>query len=419
MSRELPADWREARLGFLVETQVPQRDKPDPLTGPIPWVRIEDFDGQEIRISKTGQGVTHEQVHAMNLRVFEPGTVLCSCSCSMGATAIVRRPLVSNQTFIGLKPGKEIDSRFLFYLMRAMSDELQARATGAIQQYLSRDDFRSLRVPLPPLSVQRRIADFLDAETARMDKLLRVRNSQLSRLEELWQARLAHRAETLIAAYGLVPLRRVITSIEQGWSPQCEDRQATNSEWAVLKTSAVSTGIFQPSQHKRLPERVKADLRFRIADGDVLMTRGSGSPDHVGVAALAKTEGRRLLLSDLLYRMRLRDDWVPEFMILMLSSKPVRSHVSLLLRGQSGQTIKLRAEDVKSIGIPATPPGSQRQIAEELKEIHDNIHAAQRAIHRSLALLTERRQSLITAAVTGQLDVSTASGRNVTEGVTA
>jgi type I restriction enzyme S subunit len=106
-------------------------------------------------------------------------------------------------------------------------------------------------------------------------------------------------------------------------------------------------------------------------------------------------------------------------MILMLSSKPVRSHVSLLLRGQSGQTIKLRAEDVKSIGIPATPPGSQRQIAEELKEIHDNIHAAQRAIHRSLALLTERRQSLITAAVTGQLDVSTASGRNVTEGVTA
>src|SRR5688500_2416233 len=104
----LPSGWREGRLEYVVETNVLQREKPDPLTGTIPWVRIEDFDGQEIKASKSGQGVTPEQVHDMNLRVYAPGTVLCSCSCSMGVTAIVGEPLVSNQTFIGLTPGPDV-----------------------------------------------------------------------------------------------------------------------------------------------------------------------------------------------------------------------------------------------------------------------------------------------------------------------
>src|SRR4051812_6768711 len=99
-----PSHWKTVRLGHVASTHVPQRDKPSSLDGPIPWVRIEDFAGQEIRASKSAQGVTLEQVAEMNLRVYEPGTVLCSCSCTMGATAIVREPLVSNQTFIGLTP---------------------------------------------------------------------------------------------------------------------------------------------------------------------------------------------------------------------------------------------------------------------------------------------------------------------------
>ena len=96
----VPQHWEINRLGYCSSLIVPMRDKPERLDGNIPWVRIEDFSGQYLKGSKTNQGVSMETVTKMNLKVFPKGTVLCSCSCTMGATAIASTPLVSNQTFI-------------------------------------------------------------------------------------------------------------------------------------------------------------------------------------------------------------------------------------------------------------------------------------------------------------------------------
>jgi type I restriction enzyme S subunit len=205
--------------------------------------------------------------------------------------------------------------------------------------------------------------------------------------------------------YGWVPLRRLVTSIEQGWSPQCDDAVAEPDEWAVLKTSAVSTGEFTPTAHKRLPASIKPDVRYQIRDGDILLTRGSGSPDHLGVAALANVGNRHLLLSDLLYRIRVANGWSPEFVTLALRSMPVRGLMALSFRGQSGQTIKLRAEDVRSIEIPAVASGVQSKIAADLAAERAAIMDASQRISSSLSLLAERRQALITAAVTGEITV--------------
>lgn len=313
------------------------------------------------------------------------------------------------------------EPRWLYWALKAATYWIERELTSGMigMVHVTKEDLASVPIPIPPVELQRRIADFLDAETGRLDALTRARDAQIRCLEELWQSSLADQAETLITTHGLVPLRRVVASVEQGWSPQCEDVEASPTEWAVLKTSAVSIGAFNPLQHKRLPNDLEPDLRYQITDGDILMTRGSGSPAHVGVAAVANTDGRRLLLSDLLYRVRVYDGWSADFVTLLLGSKPVRGHMAMLFRGQSGQTIKLRAEDIKSIRIPAVPLETQLDIAHELENMRSRVHKAQRALRRSQSLLAERRQALITAAVTGQFDVSTASGRNVTDGVPA
>src|SRR4051794_7546420 len=124
--------WKVVHLGSVAEMMVPMRDKPPEFKGEIPWVRIEDFDGKYIEDSKTNQHVDDETVRAMGLKVYPVGTVLCSCSCSMGATAIVRKRLVSNQTFIGIVPGPKIVSDFLYYALQAHASVLQSMATGAI-----------------------------------------------------------------------------------------------------------------------------------------------------------------------------------------------------------------------------------------------------------------------------------------------
>ncbi|MGW3017501.1 restriction endonuclease subunit S [Streptomyces longwoodensis] len=321
------------------------------------------------------------------------------------------RGIVSGH-YICFRPNHREEGRFLNWLLRSgiYATEFAALSRGVRpgQVEIDNDLLRVLPVKIPPVDEQRRIADFLDAEIGHIDALLDARKRQLDRLKELWTSSLAARVESMIAEHGIVRLRRVVRSVEQGWSPQCEDAPAGPDEWAVLKTSSVSSGVFRPMEHKRLPGGLHPDLRYRILDGDLLMTRGSGSAEHVGVSTVANTEGRNLLLSDLLYRIRTDREWSPEFVAMMLRSRPVRGFMSLLMRGQSGQTIKLRSEDIKEIHIPSVPVEQQVRITADLTAEERRIEATRAAIETSSALLSESRQALITAAVTGQLDVTTA-----------
>ena len=340
----------------------------------------------------------------------KPGDVLLAKDGNtLGITNIVRdlpRPATVNGSIAVLRPFG-IEPRFLRYALAGSSTQgrIEAIKGGMGVPHLFQWDIKRLPLDLPPLDGQRRIADFLDVETARIDKLLITRRAQACRLDELWDSQLADAIREQAQLHGWIPLRRLVSSIEQGLSPQCDDAIAESDEWAVLKTSAVSTGEFVPMEHKRLPAGIDPAIRYKVRDSDILLTRGSGSPDHVGVAVLARPEDRLLLLSDLLYRIRLADGWSPEFVTLALRSKPVRGLMALLFRGQSGQTIKLRAEDIRSIEIPAMPFNAQEAIAALLSAELADIRAAIQSISTSLSLLAERRQALITAAVTGGITV--------------
>lgn len=189
---EIPEEWEVRKLGYHAEMTVPMRDKPPVFDGDIPWIRIEDFDGKYIYDSKSDQRVSKKIIRSMNLKVYPVGTVLCSCSCNMGATAIVSSPLISNQTFIGIVPRSNISSEFLYYLMNASSERLQYLGSGAIQQYLSKENFKNLKLALPPLQDQTAIANFLDQKITRIDELIK-KNEKLSELlKEKRQAVISH-----------------------------------------------------------------------------------------------------------------------------------------------------------------------------------------------------------------------------------
>lgn len=385
-------------------------------------IRTTDISSGEL--TSTEKGVFVRGCDSDRFELKEGDLLLSRSGTPPGQSYLVKKE-DQGSTFAGylvrFRPAGNIDPRFISYIARSapFQHKIHSESVASTIQNFNAERYANIEFLAPNQYEQVRIADFLDVETSRIDALMSARDSQLELVEELWQAQLTAVTEKLISDHGLIPLRRVVSRVEQGWSPQCEESEAKPDEWAVLKTSAVSSGLFKPTEHKRLPGNLTPDLRHQVEDGDILMTRGSGSPAHVGVAAVARTNGRKILLSDLLYRVKIGRDWDPDYITLLLGSYPIRGFMSLLFRGQSGQTIKLRSEDIKSITIPAAPFMTQGSIVRELSNMRRNSRTAQRALARSNALLAERRQALITAAVTGQFDVSTASGRNVTDGVQA
>lgn len=180
---EIPKEWDILNLVARTSMLTPMRDRPENLDGPIPWIRIEDFDGKYISSSKASLGVSKETVQSMNLKIYPVGTILCTSSCIMGKCAIVSRELVSNQRFIGIIPDQNTCENFLYYLMLSNSERMNYLATGALQANLSRSSFEHLKVQFPSYQEQKEIADYLDAKCAEIDGLIAKKEQLVKELE--------------------------------------------------------------------------------------------------------------------------------------------------------------------------------------------------------------------------------------------
>ncbi len=136
------------------------------------------------------------------------------------------------------------------------------------------------------------------------------------------------------------------------------------------------------------------------------MIRGSGSADLVGDAAVAATAATPLYLSDLTYRLRdVTAD--PYFLVLGLISARGRAELGSRVRQGSGPA-KARGDDILGVPVPAAPRERQEQAAATARQRQASIAIGLDLLAQSVDLLTEYKQSLITAAVTGDLDVTTA-----------
>ncbi len=180
---EIPAEWDVLNLVAHTSMLTPMRDRPENLDGPIPWVRIEDFEGKYIESSKAGLGVSMKTVKEMNLKVYPVGTILCTSSCIMGKCAIVSRELVSNQRFIGIIPDQTTDKTYLYYLMTSNAERMNFLSTGALQANLSRSAFEHLKVQFPPYSEQQEIAAYLDDKCEKIDELILKKQQYLTEIE--------------------------------------------------------------------------------------------------------------------------------------------------------------------------------------------------------------------------------------------
>lgn len=170
-------ELREVCTDFIV----PMRDRPPVFDGDIPWCRIEDIQRDRIHGSLSGLKVSKKVISDMNLKVMPTGTVIASCSASLGRYAITTAPLITNQTFIGLVCGERLLNRYLLHLLPLKTPELVASSNSGTIPYISRAKFEKLRIPIPPIEIQYEIARILDTLTELEEELeeeLEARKSQ-------------------------------------------------------------------------------------------------------------------------------------------------------------------------------------------------------------------------------------------------
>lgn len=288
---------------------------------------------------------------------------------------------------------------------------------------ISSSNIMELPVALPPEAEMDLLLDHIDHETARIDALVVKKTRFIELLREKRQALITHAVtkgldpsvkmkDSGVEWLGEVPehwevkpLRRLLLRLEQGWSPNASSEPCEPGDWGVLKLSAIKQGCFFPEQNKSLLAETQPDQTLETQVGDLLLSRAN-TPQLVGDACVVRSlDGRRLMLSDLIYRLSLIEGADPEFFCNVLISGYGRSQIEADARGSSMTMAKISQEHILNWLVPVPPFGEQREISAAVETARQRLEASISKTERSITLLKERRAALITAAVTGQIDL--------------
>ena len=375
--------------------------------------------------------VTFDKAPSRARRIVQDGdTIISTVRTYLKAIASIQSPpanMVVSTGFAVIRPTDAIDGGFLGYALQntAFIELVVANSTGVSYPAINPSLLTSLPIAFPrSLATQKQIAAFLDWKTSQIDALIAKKQTLLQKLKEKRLAVItqavtkglnpdAPMRDSGIAWLGEVPahweiksLRRVVSNIEQGWSPECENTAAALDDWGVVKAGCCNGGTFNPEENKTLPSDLSPPENLEIRAGDLLMSRANGSEEFIGAVALVPANTRRkLILSDKTYRLRYESSVAPEFLAHTLQSPLVRFQVVAAISGASGLARNIAQSDVKNFLLPTPPLPEQRLIARYLDLALEKLVAMQSKAESAITRLTEYRSALITAATTGKIDV--------------
>jgi type I restriction enzyme, S subunit len=273
-------------------------------------------------------------------------------------------------------------------------DQVDLAKSRAAQPHLNAEDLGDIALSLPPLNEQRRIADFLDAETARIDALRERRRAQVSILDELELARIGEHLSAAkftgpVYAYFEVLLGKKLDAKYTSGDYQLPYLRHANVHWYEVSTNDVATMTIEPHERRR----------YALRPGDLLVNEGGAG----GTAEAAVWDGRipTCFYQMSLHRIRPRGHVPVEWLMYWLRYSKA---IGVFNSASRAATIPhLTAEQLAGYRIPI-PEDGNRQVAELVSEIAA-IRETQSKMEAANALLAERRRALVTAAVTGGITV--------------
>lgn len=299
-----------------------------------------------------------------------------------------------------------MNSRFLAYSVISARVEMEANGLGTTFLELSSTSLGEMRLPSPELSTQKSIADYLDRETTQIDAFIAKNEELIALLTERRQVTIedALSPSAFNGAYQTCQIRRLGPRAESGVSVNGFQEPASEGAIGVLKTGAVSKGYFDPSENKQV---VPEDLE-RVATpvlANRLIVNRANTPDLVGRAGWTESSHPNLYLSDKLWQLSFKDA-DPKYLHYWTHSSSYREQLRSLSVGASSSMQNLSYNDFLSLRVTLPASKEQGRIAAELDLAMKQADSAIDTAHRAIELAKERRAALISAAVTGKIDVS-------------
>lgn len=357
------------QLGDVVDIKgggTPDKSVAEYWGGSIPWASVKDF--KSTLLDKTSDFITDAGVRNSATNIIPAGTIIVPTRMAVGKAAVSGVAMAINQDLKALFPKRNVDTRYLLHALLASSGELERQATGATVKGITLGALRGLKIPLPALTEQRRIAGILD----QADALRRKRVDALSRLNALGQAIFYEMFGDPVSnpmgwdKVALVDCCAASDDIRCGpFGTQLLKTEFCNSGVPLWGIKQVNRGFAIPTHEYVTDQKARELSNYDIVEDDIVMTR-KGTIGNCAVYPAGLSAG--VMHSDLL-RVRLdQRKSSPQFVADQLHfSRDVERQIDLISGGAIMQGINVGK--LKQIKVILPPLRLQKVYMERIKAV--------------------------------------------------
>ena len=424
----IPDNWEISRLGF--EAWVRARlgwkglKAEEYVDDGYAFLSTPDIKGTEIDFSDVNFITEERYEESPEIKLAVGDVLLAKDGSTLGTVNVVRklpRAATVNSSIAVITPFQRLTPLYLYYLFKCsyLENTIQVLKGGMGVPHLFQWDINKFKIPLPGMLEQAEIAAHLDLETARIDALIEKKTRFIELLREKRQALITHAVtkgldpnvkmkDSGVEWLGEVPehwaVKRLkfIAAVQTGIAKGKDNAEKDTVEVPYLRVANVQDGYLDLDEVATI-EVSTADLpRYLLQPGDVLMNEG-GDFDKLGRGHVWHGEIEPCIHQNHVFAVRphgVSSEWLNTF-----TSSAAAQFYFMGRSKQSTNLASISSSNLMELAVPLPSEEEQRLILDGLHRQAAQVNALLARTERSIELLKERRSALITAAVTGQIDL--------------
>lgn len=401
---DVPVDWRLIRLKFMAKIKNGQDYK-----------TIEVEQGYPV-IGSGGQFTFASEY------MYDEESVLLGRKGTIDKPLYINEPFWTVDTMYYTEVGCDFDAKYLFYL--ALTIQFKRYATNTALPSMTQENLGNYVFSIPDQGDDRKkIANFLDHETTKIDTLIEKQQQLIKLLKEKRQAVISHAVtkgldpnvpmrDSRVEWFDCVPVHWRVFELK--FAAEKGRKKFTDGDWVespfitdsgvrLLQTGNVGIGEFKEKGFRYISEASFSVLNCtEVEPRDVLICRLDGP---VGRACLAPDLGVKTITSVDNAILKPSGEFDARYIVYLASSAPWLNWIQDLCRVGGGFRLRISRTMLGEQRVPVAPLKEQIKIADELDNHSKLSIDCIKKCEKNITLLKERRTALISAAVTGKIDV--------------
>jgi type I restriction enzyme S subunit len=417
----IPTEWELWKLNHAYDEigsgTTPPSGSDEWYGGDVPWVTTGEL--RETEIISTTKNLTQDTLRRFpTLRKYPKGSIaIAMYGATIGRLGIFGIEATTNQACCVLAKSHVVDNKYLYYWFQAFRQDIVSLASGGGQPNINQEVVASLKISSPDVTGQRRVANFLDHETAKIDSLIDKQQKLITLLKEKRQAVISHAVtkglnpnapmrDSGVESIGIMPEHWTLKSLSLaskklavGLAMSVTDSYEEEGV-PIIRNQNIKEGYFDGGDMLYLnPDFAEAQASKKVKAGDVVIVR-TGS--NVGLTCCVPDEYDQCHTFTTLI-VTPSDELVKEYFTYCMNSAYGKAEVSRLKFGFGKDN--LNVGELRSMHALLPSVDEQKEIVSHLEQEVYKIELIIKKANIAIGLMQERRTALISAAVTGKIDV--------------